>query len=197
MKSILSITAVAAMLVGLANPSPAVAVPKDKAEVAAAAEIARRLSIDELYKIYAGKTWVWEDGAAYFQVPKRRFVSWVRSGKKGSYAEGNWFLTARGEACFRARWHAFDGISPPKASCFEHRTDGKRIFQRRSPAGEWTEFKRSPPKRYDGIRYLKPGDRVTRNFERNKRYLAKNAPPSGPCYKPDPLMPFLCRMFGN
>lgn len=196
MKTILGTAAAVILLAGLANPVAAVAAPRGDAEIAAAAEAGRRLSIDELYKIYAGKTWVWEDGAAYFQIPKRRFISWVRSKKNGSYAEGNWFLTRKGEACFRARWHAYDGVSPPKASCFEHRTDGKRIFQRRSPAGEWSEFKRSPPKRYDGIRFLKRGDRVTRNFERNKRYLAKNAPPFGPCYRPDPLMPMLCRMFG-
>ena len=132
----------------------------------------RSLTTGELYDIYANRTWIWEDGAGYFEVAGRRFTAFTKSGRKGSYADGRWFLTNPGRVCFRATWFAADG-NAEAVTCFEHKTDGNTISQRRLPDGEWYVFSHLPPKRGDEILKLKAGNRVATSFERNKTALSR------------------------
>ena len=94
-------------------------VPEDAKET-------RLLTTDELYRIYSNRSWIWDDGAGYFQVAGRKFTAFTGSGRTGSYAEGRWFLTSEGRACFRATWFAAAG-NAPALTCFEHRTDGSTM----------------------------------------------------------------------
>ena len=171
-------------------------VEDEKDPVTLAAESARPMTVDELFRIYNDRTWVWTDGAGYFQPHKRRFLSWVRSGRTSSYGDGNWFMTQDGRICFRATWHATDGAALA-TTCFQHRTDGRNNYQRRWPDGEWYIFAHRPRRSGDEINKLRAGDRVTPKFERNKKYIAENGEPQDFCSKKDPLVIALCSLFGG
>lgn len=140
-------------------------VPEDAKET-------RLLTTDELYRIYSNRSWIWDDGAGYFQVAGRKFTAFTGSGRTGSYAEGRWFLTSEGRACFRATWFAAAG-NAPALTCFEHRTDGSTISQRRLPDGEWYIFAHDPPQAGDEILKLKTGDRVAKGSARNRLALSE------------------------
>lgn len=133
----------------------------------------RPLTTNELLKIYSNRSWMWKDGAGYFRVSGRQFTAWTKNGKDASYALGRWFLTDPGRACFRATWHAASG-NAEALTCFEHRTDGATISQRRLPDGEWYVFSHKPPQAGDEILKLKLGDRVAPRYEQNKRRLSKD-----------------------
>ena len=53
----------------------------DKA-VALEAGRGRQLTTEELYGLYANRSWMWKDGAGYFQARKRIFLSAVDNGKE-------------------------------------------------------------------------------------------------------------------
>lgn len=141
-------------------------------EVARAAMAAEPLSIRAMGRIYGNRTWNWDDGAGYMDARSRTFVAWTGSGANASYADGNWFMTETGKLCFRANWAATSGDGMA-ATCFEHRTDGARIFQRRQPDGEWYVFADSPIRPDDEINKLRPGDAVFSLYERNKAEVAR------------------------
>ena len=84
----------------------------------------RDMTTEELYRIYANKTWLWSDGAAIFKVKKREFNAYTEQNDSKAYAEGNWFPTWHGKLCFKARWIASD-YDVEKLSCFGHRTDNQ------------------------------------------------------------------------
>ncbi len=139
-------------------------------DIKMAAEAARPLSYAELHALYDNKSWIWKDGAGFFGVSKRAFTSWTGAGKDRSYGEGRWFLPGDGKLCFRATWFAKDG-NAAATTCFEHRTDGRNIYQRRLPDGEWYVFRHQPPRADDEARKLKPGDYVKKRYLTNKNYL--------------------------
>jgi hypothetical protein len=167
-----------------------------KDPVTLAAESARPMTIDELFRIYNDRTWIWEDGAGYFQAHKRRFISWVRRGRTASFGDGNWFMTQDGRICFRAKWHATDGAAIA-TTCFQHRTDGRNNYQRSWPDGEWYIFAHTPRRSGDEINKLKAGDQVTASFERNRKYIAENGVPQDFCSRKDPLVKAFCSLFGG
>lgn len=196
MKPICRIVAIGLVMTAMTTPALTTAMAVEtQDEVAEAAQNARHLTTDELYKLYSNRSWSWNDGAGYFQASKRKFKSRVRSGNEASYGEGSWLLTQRGRVCFRATWHAMDGAAPA-VTCFEHRTDGTNHYQRRVPDGEWYIFAHTPPRDNDEIKRLKYGDRVSRNFERNRRYIAENTTPPELCDKKDPVVKLLCGVVG-
>lgn len=125
----------------------------------------RPLTIDELYGLYANRTWVWKDGAGHFDYHARRFVGWTREGGKPATAEGTWFLTDAGRMCFRATWTTAQG-GKEALTCFDHVRNGGTVYQRRSPDGKWYVFSSTPSKRGDEIRKLKPGNLVSRRLSR-------------------------------
>lgn len=162
--------------------------------VAAAADHARLVTTDELQSIYGNRSWIWKDGAGYFRVSKREFTSWVNSGSKATYADGLWFLTDQGRLCFRATWNSVSGSSKA-LKCFEHRTDGRHIYQRKVPDGTWYVFSHRPAAPGDEIRKLKLGDHVSPHYRRNKRYVTEHAPRQD-C-SASGTSPLLCRLFGR
>ena len=86
---------------------------------------------------------MWEDGAGYFGTRDRTFIAWTNEAPTASYADGSWQLTDRGLLCFSAFWRAVNGGRQAR-TCFEHRADDKRIYQRRLPRGGWYVFGHLP-----------------------------------------------------
>lgn len=179
MKSLIALSSLCAASFVVASISGAATVAARAAQpldVAAAATAARPLSILETRRLFENKSWMWDDGAGYFDTSKRAFTAWTKAGSAGSYAEGLWFIGDDGALCFNAKWHAIDGIGDA-LTCFAHRTDGQRIFQRREPDGAWYVFASSPRRKSDEIRKLRRDDHVFWNYERNKLFLQKAATP--------------------
>ncbi len=165
------LTAIAALfLAGCQDTGPGA--QRGTSEIARAAMAGEPLSIRAMQGIYGNRTWAWDDGAGFMNARDRTFVAWTGSGADASYADGNWFMTETGNLCFRANWAAMDG-SGMAATCFEHRTDGSRIFQRRQPDGEWYVFANSPVRPGDEINKLRPGDAVFSRYERNKAEVTR------------------------
>lgn len=162
-------------LVGCARPD-ALEVAADPGlptgEVAVAAERASPLSVADLNALYHNRTWVWDDGAGYFDGSKRTFAAWSGSRREATFGEGTWFLGDPGRMCFRAAWHALGGRKT-ETTCFDHRRDANRTYQRRVGDGSWYVFAHSPPRAGDEIRKLRSGDHVAPNLERNRRAIAQ------------------------
>ncbi len=171
MRNVIRIVAVAALCGAVAGCESIGGIPAGadapQSDIALAAADSRALTIAEVRDIYESRTWQWEDGAGYFDGRTRAFTSWVGEGDTASYAEGEWFLAETGRMCFRATWSAVDG-SAKAVTCFDHRGDGERIFQRRAPDGEWYVFAHAPPQEGDEILKLRYGDLVRENYERNR-----------------------------
>jgi hypothetical protein len=132
----------------------------------------RALTGKELDRIFEGRSWPWGDGAAYFRPANRGFIAWVGKGFKASYADGTWSVNDQGRLCFDAIWHGNQG-KHSSTTCWEHRSDDRNIYQRKIPDGRWDIFSHLPPLPDDAINKLHPGDRVSENYQANKRYLAK------------------------
>jgi hypothetical protein len=128
-----------------------------------------RPTADQLFQLYAGKTWLWTDGAGYFS-PDRRFVAWSGSGKTASYAAGTWRTSDLGLLCFSATWRG-SGYAAPDTTCFSHRIKGRAVYQHREPDGMWYIFRHDPVRKRDEYRKLVGGDRATAGFERNRLAL--------------------------
>lgn len=132
----------------------------------------RPLTLGELHELYGNHTWLWNDGAGYFgEGDRRRFTAFTGSGAKASYADGHWYAKDPGRACFTARWFASDGDGVA-TTCFEHKSDGQTIWQRRLPSGQWYVFSHIPPRPGDEVLKLKQGDLVSAGYERNKRAVS-------------------------
>jgi hypothetical protein len=115
-------------------------------------------------KLYAGRTWLWSDGAGYFE-PNQRFLAWSGKGKNRSYINGRWFATQRGEICFQGVWHSAGG-GAQNLTCFDHRKSADGIYQRKTPVGAWYVFRHSPPVPADEANKLAAGDRVSSKLPR-------------------------------
>ncbi|MBL1404644.1 MAG: hypothetical protein COC17_00300 [Hyphomicrobiales bacterium] len=131
---------------------------------------AKNLTRQELHGIYDGRSWMWNDGGGYFRVSKREFTAWVGREEKSSIAKGIWFLPGGGKACFNAIWTAVEW-KVVKLTCFAHKTDGKHVYQRKLPDGDWYVFKHTPVRYSDEFGKLKQADLISLNYARNYRYI--------------------------
>ncbi len=176
MKQKFAVVAIAAVVAGAGFMSGATdkAAAATQQEVNAAAKAASPMTVDEIFGLYANKSWIWSDGAGFFANSKRAFSAYSGSGRNASYGEGNWFIKADGTLCFSATWVAADG-SAPAVTCFAHRKDGNTIYQRKVGEGDWYAFQSTPALRSNEIRKLKSGDYVSRRMDRIKSQLDKAA----------------------
>ncbi|WP_176038632.1 DUF995 domain-containing protein [Brucella tritici] len=133
----------------------------------------RPLTVKDLHALYENRTWLWNDGAGYFGEGNRlRFTAFSGRGAKASYADGRWYAQDPGRICFTARWFASDG-NGMATTCFEHKSNGQTIWQRRLPSGQWYVFGHIPPRPGDEVLKLKQGDLVAAGYERNKLKLSQ------------------------
>jgi hypothetical protein len=143
-------------------------------QISNAARNGHPLTAEELNSIYADHSWRWKDGAAYFGAQHHTFRAWSGSGAKTSYAEGSWSAGDRGRLCFDATWYGVKGHNN-STTCLEHRTDDKNIYQRRLPKGEWYLFGHQPAVSEDEIKKFEPGDKVSEDYKKNKRYVTAHS----------------------
>jgi len=136
-------------------------------EVAQQAEAGEYLTVGQLLDLYYGRTWRWTDGAGYYSSKERGFRAYSGKGATSSYATGKWFITDRGRVCTKATWTSLKWKGNVR-ECLEHRTDGRRVFQRKLPNGPWYVFKNTPSRAGDVYNQLVPGDQASAAYERNK-----------------------------
>lgn len=130
----------------------------------------RPMSPEDVMALYRGKTWVWSDGAGYFD-PDTNFVAWSGSGGKQSHAEGRWVLLEDGRLCMRATWYIKTGGTKAN-TCFGHRIANGAIYQKRMPDGEWYVLRNAPPKSDDEYAKFRAGDLVGAKAAEIRRTLA-------------------------
>lgn len=124
-----------------------------------AAHQAAPMNAAALRKLYAGRSWIWPNGAGFFSRKHNRFTAWSHSGLKRSYAKGNWYATDSGRLCMSALWYSKRNVAP-NVSCFLHRRKAGIIYQKRASGGKWYVFRHNPIKHDDEILKLRPGDYV-------------------------------------
>lgn len=151
------------------------AVPAKKPQVMVLATEAgppgtRPMDPGEVAALYRGKTWMWSDGAGYFD-PDTNFVAWSGSGVKLGHAEGRWVILADGRLCMRATWYVKTG-GAKNSTCFDHRTAAGAIYQKRLPDGQWYVLRNAPPKSDDEYAKFRDGDLAGAKAAEVRRALA-------------------------
>ena len=131
----LSVTLIAALsLPATAEPKPRGSKPADP-----------QVILDH----YAGNTWNWSQGAAYWRSDGVFQATW----KKRSMAEGKWYVTTKGTLCYEARWTGpnDDGVvgSDDLKRCWKHvRAKDGQIWQKSHDKNEW--YRLNPDKVVSG-----------------------------------------------
>ena len=75
--------------------------------------------------IFGEKSWLWEDGIAYFG----QFGRFKAKGVDGATAEGRWYADNKGQLCFEGVWSSIRQASSVK-ECWLHASDSRgRLWQ--------------------------------------------------------------------
>lgn len=178
-----------ACALGAITAAPAAA----DAAVDRAAAGARDMTHEEIYRLYAAHSWIWNAGASHYGISRRQFKAWSEEGLNPSYADGRWYLPGNGRLCFRATWSSTEW-SVIRNNCFRHRvgSDG-RIFQRALPDGEWYVFANHPVRPGDEILKLRKGDYATRKAGRIQAKVDPVRPATACASSPT----LVCLLFGR
>jgi hypothetical protein len=132
----------------------------------------RVMKESEIKNIYSAKTWTWSSGGGYFN-SDGSFIAYVGSSRdKSIYAKGKWFADDDGKMCFEATWYTRSNHSA-STTCFEHRKQGTKIYQRKAPSGPWYVFKHAPTRQRDEVNKLRPGDRISSRANRLETAFSK------------------------
>ncbi|RUT34821.1 DUF995 domain-containing protein [Arsenicitalea aurantiaca] len=144
------------------------ALPAQSATLAEAVAKAKPMNAGELYELYAGKTWRWGDGGAYFAAD-RTFTAIATEDGTPSIAEGRWRITDTGRMCLEATWR-FKGGASPAVTCFQHRSGGRAVFQLAEPGGNWSVMMDGRPSQYPP---LVRGDEISQRLNALRAELAR------------------------
>ncbi|QKD06586.1 DUF995 domain-containing protein [Mesorhizobium loti R88b] len=125
----------------------------------------------ELQLLYADRTWLWKDGAAYFGQTGRPLRAWTSGQDSASVAEGRWLVTKDGKMCMEVAWRSKSYKGKLQRTCYSHRTKGGTIEQRKDPDGEWYSFKRTPEDPSDEYRKFVAGDTKAAQFEETRKLI--------------------------
>ncbi len=177
MVSILSIrrfllTVIVALPLSVCGQNAATAEDAHLSAVAAAAP----LTPGELFHLYADRTWVWENGAAYFAKDGRQLRAWT-GGEKASIGQGKWLVTKDGKLCMDAKWKTLAGSTQGR-TCFSHHRLGGTIYQMKDPGGSWYVFQASPALPAQEYDKFKPGDIAAATFEKIRQMVSPGGQPA-------------------
>lgn len=125
----------------------------------------------ELSLLYADRTWVWKNGAAYFAQGNRRLEAWTSGPDTASFAAGRWLVTSNGKMCMELAWRSKGYTGKQKRTCYSHRIQGGNIEKREDPDGEWYSFKRSPEDASDEYRKFEVGNPKGAQFEETRKLV--------------------------
>jgi hypothetical protein len=128
------------------------------------------MSAVNLYQIYRGKTWIWENGAGRFYIEEMRFLAWLSEEGGESYGEGHYSVSDDGELCIKATWAGAEGAAKA-TTCFLHRSARGTIYQKRAESGAWYVFKHEKATPSDEYNKLVSEDDVTERVARIKLAL--------------------------
>lgn len=159
--------------VGIACLLAGAASAQTVSSIAKQAEKGKPLTAGDVMAIYNNMTWVWKDGAGYFQQQKRQFAGWSGTGPNAAYGEGVWFLKDDGTFCFRAKWTSAKKSSTD-VSCFAHKRVGSTIYAKNTAKGDWYVLT-GVTSGYQEIKMLKHGDRVGKRVQEIKDSFNKPA----------------------
>ncbi|HWK65952.1 MAG TPA: DUF995 domain-containing protein [Rhizobiaceae bacterium] len=140
-------------------------------------DAARLMTAGEIYELYRGKSWRWEDGAGHMKETPRQFSAWTDGENGRSWAEGRWVVTETGRMCLDATWHSEKGAFPAR-TCFSHRLHKGTIYQRREPDGAWYVFRHARHREDDEASKLVSEDLVTQQRDSLKVAVEKAQPPA-------------------
>ncbi len=117
----------------------------------------------DLARIYAGKTWNWEAGHAYFSSDGA--VTAVSG--QNSIGEGKWYANQKGHLCINATWKGADFGDVQKERCWLHAKDANGVIWQTEVADvlAWSRFK--PEEN------LIKGNPYASRFNRQKRQLSR------------------------
>ena len=119
----------------------------------------------ELQLVYADRTWIWDNGAAYFGQKGRPVRAWTSEQDTTSFAEGKWHLSNDGKMCMDLVWRSKTYAAAPIRTCFSHRFRGGTLEQRRDPDGVWYSFRHPSEKPSDEQRKFEEGDTKGAQFD--------------------------------
>ncbi|MER8371897.1 DUF995 domain-containing protein [Mesorhizobium sp. M1338] len=125
----------------------------------------------ELQLLYADRTWVWKNGAAYFAQGDRHLKAWTSGQDTASVAEGRWLVTSGGKMCMELAWRSKGYTGKQHRTCYSHRIQGGNIEKRKDPDGEWYSFRRSPEGLSDEDRKFETGDTKGARFEEARKLV--------------------------
>lgn len=125
----------------------------------------------EVSILYADRTWIWKDGAAYFGKNGRSLRAWTSREGAASVGQGKWIATRDGKMCMDLAWRSKAYTGQQNRTCYSHRIKGGNIEQRKDPDGEWYSFKRSPEDPADEYRKFEPGDTKAAQFEESSKLI--------------------------
>ncbi|RUW94966.1 MAG: DUF995 domain-containing protein [Mesorhizobium sp.] len=125
----------------------------------------------ELQLLYADRTWVWKNGAAYFARGNRRLEAWTSGQDSASVAEGRWLVTKDGKMCMDVAWRSKSYKGKQQRTCYSHQIKDGTIEQRKDPDGEWYSFKRTPEDPSDEHRKFEPGNTKAAQFEEARKLV--------------------------
>ncbi|MEI8716402.1 DUF995 domain-containing protein [Mesorhizobium sp. ISC11] len=125
----------------------------------------------ELQLLYADRTWIWKNGAAFFAQDNRRLQAWTSGQDTTSVAEGRWLVTKDGKMCMELAWRSKGYTGEQHRTCYSHRIQGRNIEQRKDPDGEWYGFKRSPEDPSDEYKKFEAGDTKGAQFEVTRKLV--------------------------
>ena len=120
----------------------------------------------ELQLVYADRTWIWDNGAAYFGQKDRPVRAWTSEQDTASVGEGRWHLSNDGKMCMDLIWRSKTYAAAPIRTCFSHRIRGGTLEQRKDPDGLWYSFRHSLEDPSDEQRKFEDGDTKGAQFDK-------------------------------
>ncbi|AZO57748.1 DUF995 domain-containing protein [Mesorhizobium sp. M8A.F.Ca.ET.057.01.1.1] len=135
----------------------------------AQAAVASAPTAYEVSILYADRTWIWKDGAAYFGKSGRSLRAWTSRQGSVSVGEGKWIATKDGKMCMDLAWRSKGYTGQQNRTCYSHRVKDGNIEQRKDPDGEWYGFKGSPENPSDEYRKFEVGDTKAAQFEETRK----------------------------
>lgn len=124
---------------------------------------AKTMAPREVARIYAGKTWKWEDGHAYFGSGGELTAL---SGRN-AIGEGAWSAKGQGHLCINATWKSPDYGDVRKERCWLHAKDETGVIWQ-TPVDDVRQWSRFAPEEY-----LINGNPYASRFNRQKRSLSQ------------------------
>jgi len=103
--------------------------------------VATRLAADDLARLYADRTWLWDEGYAYFAPGGGLTAAMGRE----SYGEGRWFTNAKGHLCINSTWHSPQYAPRSSTRCWLHARDAEGNIHQ-TDAEDMTAWYRFDPK---------------------------------------------------